>query len=136
MEVQMNRKMLIGDPPVIHLTQNDVHRLDPLLAGLAGTSRTIDYLSREVERASIVADDHPLSFVKLGSRVFFQDEAEKLYTGNIAFPNDAAKHPDAISVLTPVGAALLGLGERESISYETLDGRTKTLTVLRLLPPS
>jgi regulator of nucleoside diphosphate kinase len=133
----MNRKMLLGDPPAIHLTQNDLRRLDALLAGLAGTiSRTVDYLSRGLERASIVADDASLSFVKLGSRASFEDETGKLYTGTITFPGESAGHPDAISILTPVGAALLGLAEGQSISYETLDGRTKTLTVLRLLPTS
>jgi len=130
----MNRKMMLGDPPEIHLTQNDLGRLDSLLAAFPNTSRVLEFLRREIDRASILADDNPLPFVKLGSRVAFEDETGKLYTGTVAFPSELAHHADSISVLTPVGAALIGLAEGQSISYETLDGRTKTLTVLRILP--
>jgi regulator of nucleoside diphosphate kinase len=39
-----------------------------------------------------------------------------------------------ISILTPVGSALFGLSEGQSIAYETPDGRIKTLTALRISP--
>ena len=130
----MNRKAILGDPPAIRLTQNDVRRLDALLAGLANTSQALDYLSREVERAAVVADDDSAAFVKLGSRVVFEDETGKRYTGTVGFPGELSQHPDAISILTPVGAALLGLAEGQSISYETRDRRINTLTVRHLLP--
>jgi regulator of nucleoside diphosphate kinase len=132
----VNRKTMLGDPPVIHLTTEDLGRLDALLAGIAGGSRPIEFLRREVERATVVADTDAASYVRLGTRVSFEDETGKLYTGTVGFPSDIASHPDPISILTPVGAALLGLAEGQSISYETLDGRTKTLTVLRLIQPA
>jgi regulator of nucleoside diphosphate kinase len=131
----MNRKLQLGDPPAIRLTHRDLGRLDALLAGLPNTSRVLEYLRREVDRASIVADDDDsASFVKLGSRVCFEDESGRKHTGTLAFPAEMGDHPDSISVLTPVGAALLGLAEGQSISYETPDQRIKTLTVLRILP--
>jgi regulator of nucleoside diphosphate kinase len=126
--------MMLGDPPAIRLTKNDLGRLDALLAGISNTSSCIEFLRREVERATVVAEADAARFVKLGTRVSFEDETGKLYTGTVGFPSDVAGHPDPISILTPVGAALLGLAEGQSISYETLDRRTKTLTVLRLLP--
>jgi regulator of nucleoside diphosphate kinase len=130
----MNRKLQLGDPPAIHLTHRDLGRLDALLAGLSSTSRVLEYLQREVDRAAVVADDDSTSFVKLGSRVAFEDDSGRLYTGTVAFPGEMAEYPDSISILTPVGAALLGLGEGQSISYETPDRRIKTVTVRRLLP--
>jgi regulator of nucleoside diphosphate kinase len=129
----MNRKTLLGDPP-ISLTNNDIGRLEALLAALSSTSSSFDFLRREVERATVVAEPDAAPFVKLGSRLAFEDETGKLYTGTVGFPIDVAGHPDSISILTPVGAALLGLAEGHSISYKTRDGRTKQLTVLRLLP--
>jgi regulator of nucleoside diphosphate kinase len=132
----MNRKTMLGDPPAIHLTNNDLGRLDALLAGLSNTPSYLEFLRHEVDRATVVAEVEAAPFVKLGSRVSFEDETGKLYAGTVGFPSDIAGHPDPISILTPVGAALLGLAEGQSISYETLDGRTKTLTVLRLLPYS
>jgi len=35
-------------------------------------------------------------------------------------------------VLTPIGAALIGLGEGQSITWKTRDGRTRELRVLRV----
>ena len=130
----MNRKLLLGDPPSIRVTHHDLGRLDALLAGLSSSSRVLDYLRREVDRAAVVANDDSSSFVKLGSRVAFEDESGRLHTGTVVFPGELTQYPDSISVLTPVGAALLGLAEDQSISYETPDQRVKTLTVLRLLP--
>ena len=130
----MNRKSLLGDPPEIRITRNDIGRLEALLAALSATSPSLEFLRREVERATVVADADASSIVKLGSRVAFEDEAGKLYTGTVGFPSDIVEHTDSISILTPVGTALLGLAEGESIAYETRDGRTKRLTVLRLLP--
>lgn len=130
----MNRKLQLGDPPSIRLTHHDLGRLDALLAGLSSSSRVLEYLRREVDRASVVEDDDTSSFVKLGSRVAFEDETGRLHTGTVVFPGELGQHPDSISILTPVGAALLGLAEGQSISYETPDRRIKTLTVLRLLP--
>ena len=130
----MNRKTMLGDPPAIHLTQDDLGRLDALLAGLPNSSPALDFLRREVDRATVVRETEAAHFVRLGSRVSFEDEMGKRYTGTVGFPNDIAGRPHPISILTPVGAALLGLAEGQSIAYETLDGRTKTLTVVRLLP--
>jgi len=132
----MNRKTMLGDPPAIHLTHDDIGRLEALLAGWSKPCSALEFLRREVERAAIVADADAASLVKLGSRVAFEDEAGKLYTGTVGFPIDIAAYPDPISILAPVGAALLGLAEGQSISYETPDGRTKRLTVVRVLPDS
>ena len=131
----MSRKMILGDPPAIRLTDNDLGRLDALLSGSSSKPR-LEFLRREVDRAVVVAEAEAASFVKLGSLMSFEDEAGRLYTGTIGFPRDVAGHLNPISILTPVGVALLGLAEGESISYETLDARIKTLTVIRLLPPT
>jgi regulator of nucleoside diphosphate kinase len=51
----------------------------------------------------------------------------------LVFPREHAVHDGALSVLTPLGAALIGLREGQSITFETLDGRTRRVTVLRVL---
>ena len=40
-----------------------------------------------------------------------------------------------VSVLTPVGAALIGLSEGQAMEWHTLDGERKTLTVLKVHQP-
>ncbi len=130
----MNRKTLLGDPPMIHITGKDFHRLDVLLAALddKSISDTLQFLHNELIRARVVEDPKPTTrFVQIGSRVLFKDEQGNRYRLTLALPGQTGL-PRKISILTPAGAALLGLSEGQSISYETPDKRIKTITVLRV----
>jgi regulator of nucleoside diphosphate kinase len=48
----------------------------------------------------------------------------------LVFPAEADIAEGKISVLTPVGAALIGLTEGQSIMWTTRDGRDQELTIL------
>jgi hypothetical protein len=77
----MNRKSLLGDPPQIRATNRDLGQLENVLAALPKTSRVFEFLRREVDRAMPVDEaevDAP--FIKLGSRVTFEDDSGKTYT--------------------------------------------------------
>lgn len=129
----MNRRMLLGDPPPIHITGQDLGRLDSLLAGLAGRipSPILEFLRAELDRARVVDDGHrDTRFVRIGSTIRFSDEQGKVYRLTLTLPGAKPGDTEAISIMTPVGAALLGLSEGQSISYETPDNRIKTITVL------
>lgn len=133
----MNRKMLLGDPPLIHVTGRDLGRLDVLLANLGtkpGTDNpTLEFLRGELDRAQLVDEaDAVTPFVRIGSRVLFWDEHGKTYRFTLVLPGRKPSELGTISVMTPVGAALLGLSEGQSISYETPDNRIKTITVLKI----
>ena len=131
----MNRKMLLGDPPSIHITGRDFGRLDVLLANLAARAKTpvLTFLQNELDRARLVDESAMATpFVRIGSRVLFKDESGKSYCLTLSLPGESWDGSDAISVLTPVGAALLGLSQGQSIAYETPDCRIKTITVLEV----
>lgn len=135
MEVMMNRKTLMGDPPPIHITGRDLGRLDVLLANLSAKTETpvLKFLQDELDRARLVdVAEAATPFVRIGSRVAFEDDGGKTYRLTLSLPGEASGGADTISVLTPVGAALLGLSQGQSIAYETLDGRIKTITVLEV----
>ncbi|KAA0682622.1 GreA/GreB family elongation factor [Azospirillum brasilense] len=136
----MNRKSMLGDPPPIRITPQDLGRLDVLLAHLSRPAGVIDFLQREVDRADVAdppdGGDGGTPFVRLGSRVTFADDRGTRHTATLITPDEAARRQDGISILTPVGAALLGLSEGQSIAYGTLDGRTKSVQVLRIEPPA
>ncbi len=123
--------------PNITLTRRDVGRLDTLLGGavLDRIGKVGEFLLDELTRAEIVPDDEaPATLVTMNTTVRFRDEESgRISEVTLAYPQDAAARDGAVSVLTPVGAALLGLSEGQSISYETLDGRLKTLTVINVL---
>ena len=90
-------------------------------------------LLREVNRAIIVPDDQlPTNVVAVHSRV---DVHDNLAGTNreivLVFPDEAHTEPNAVSVLTPLGAALIGLSEGASIDWCTASGDRSSKTVLR-----
>jgi regulator of nucleoside diphosphate kinase len=130
----MNRKMLLGDPPSINITGHDLDRLDVLLekASIKTNTPVLEFLRNEVDRARLVDEADVITpFVRIGSRVLFKDEAGKIYRRTLMLAGEISDE-DKISILTPVGAALLGLSNGQSIAYETPDYRIKTITVLEI----
>jgi regulator of nucleoside diphosphate kinase len=126
--------------PEITLTRRDLGALDALLgnATLERIGKVGEFLLTELTRAHIVDDsDVPPNVVTMGATVrFSDDESGRVNVVRLVYPREALSPGETISVLTPVGAALLGLSEGQSIEYETLDGRHKTLTVLKVLASS
>jgi regulator of nucleoside diphosphate kinase len=92
----------------------------------------------EIGRAEVVpAGRVPPGVVAMHSRVEYRDEA----TGatrrlQLVYPHEADIAQGKVSVLTPVGAALIGLAEGESIEFPTGDGRSRRLTVLAVAAPA
>lgn len=125
----MNRKEL----PPITLTRSDCDRLDRL-ASAAASSPTSDFLAREVARATVVpSETAPRDVVAMGSKVTFRDDATgQDRTVTLVYPDEADMTEGRVSVLTPVGAALIGLSVEQSIERQTPDGGWRSLTVLRV----
>jgi len=90
------------------------------------------FLREEIERADIMSDDvAPNSSVRVGCYVKFVDHADaRVRRVQLVFPDEAwCKH--CISVLSPVGTALIGLGPGQSIRW-TEQGRERSLAVLEV----
>lgn len=121
--------------PSILVTKEDKRRLSGLAnSGMERFPRVADFLAREMERASIVPDDADMrGVVRMGSQVDYRDddsgEAREVV---LVYPHDADISRKRISVLTPVGAALIGLSVGQTIQFQTPDRRTRALTVLRV----
>jgi regulator of nucleoside diphosphate kinase len=118
--------------PDIMLGASDHRQLLVLAMAGAGHSADIaDHLLYELERAHVVPDSQlPGDVVGMGSNVRYRtwDGVEREVT--LVYPARANIAEGRISVLTPVGTALLGLTAGQSISWLTRDGRRQTLTVL------
>ena len=125
----MSRKEL----PPITLTRSDCDRLDRL-ASAAAASPTSDFLAREVARATVVpSETAPRDVVAMGSTVSFRDDTTgQGRTITLVYPDEADLAQGRISVLTPVGAALIGLPVGQSIEWQTPGGGWRSLTVLRV----
>ena len=124
-----------ASPPTIVIAKPDYERLSNLVDSALATPLVGEYLADELERANIVeADEIQPTVVTMHSRVAFRDESTgDVRTVSLVYPGEEDIDEGCISVLTPVGAALLGLSEGQSITWETLTGESRVLTVLRLL---
>lgn len=92
-------------------------------------------LAEELERAIVVPSDRiPKNIVTMHSRVIYLDES----TGTtreveLVYPDEAAPVTGKVSVLAPVGSALLGLSVGQSIDWEFPTGEVHRLRVERVL---
>lgn len=119
--------------PPITLCTTDAERLQVLSAASRRlTPEVADFLDGELERARIVPPDAlPASFVRMGSRVCFRDDGPGLTTHAVlVYPGREDTERRHISILSPVGAALIGLSPNQSIVFVTAHGRRRKLTVL------
>jgi len=92
-------------------------------------------LAPELERADIVPFHAvPPNVVTMNSRVAFEDETTgEFRVVTIVYPQEADPSEGKISVMAPVGSALLGLTVGQSIEWCFPDGRPRTLRVVELL---
>ena len=122
--------------PEIVVSDTDHARLTTLAnSALETVPDTAEELLSELDRARIVADGSmPRDVVRMGSAVEFRaDNDQKRVT--LVFPQEADIAAGKISVLTPVGAALIGLAKGESISWTARDGTSHELTILSVEQP-
>jgi regulator of nucleoside diphosphate kinase len=123
--------------PNIKITKRDMNRLESLLHDHAAIRswKAVAFLVGELDRATVVADEEiEPTVVTIGARVAFrQDGRDETTVVTLALPGMRDLYPDAISILTPVGAALIGLSVGQSIAFAGPDGRGHRLTVTALL---
>jgi regulator of nucleoside diphosphate kinase len=93
-------------------------------------------LLREIYRATIVPSDHlPANVVGINSYVDVRDNVAGANRRIVlVLPDGASTQPNAVSVLSPLGAALIGLSEGSSIEWCTASGDRSSVTVLRSTP--
>lgn len=93
-------------------------------------------LHEEADRTELVpAADLPATTVALGSTVEFHDSAaDETRSVQLVLPGEADIAARRVSMLSLVGAGLIGLSEGQSIDWPTQDGRMRRLTVLRVQP--
>lgn len=87
-------------------------------------------LVTEIERADLrPAKDLPPDVVTIGSEVTFND-GKRTHTVRVVLPADADIANGRVSVITPVGAALIGLRAGQSIEWTMPSGETRLIEVV------
>lgn len=121
--------------PPISLRMCDVDRLRNLAeAASEKYPQTCDFLAREIDRAEILPDARLLpGLVTMHSEIAFRDDIsgqERSVT--LVYPEAADVESGKISILTPIGAALIGLSVGQTIEFQTPGGGWRSLTVLKV----
>jgi len=95
-----------------------------------------DELLTELDRARIVADESVgEGTVRMGSQARYSTETGEERTVTLVYPGDADISEGRISILTPIGTALIGLSVGSSINWKGRNGRLHQMTVLSVVAP-
>ncbi len=116
----------------IILTSLDLDRLEALLDSLpANAFAGRAELQAELERAEIVAPDQvPPDVVTMNSTVRFTiAETGESFRLTLVYPKDVGGDAGRISVLAPVGSALLGLSVGDQMQWPRPGGGVSTVRV-------
>ena len=105
--------------PVIILTSQDLDRLEALLDALpVATFAGKADLRAELDRADVVEPKEvPPDVVTMNSKVRFALESGEEFCLTLVYPQDMDGSAERISILAPVGSALLGLSEGDHIEW-------------------
>ena len=121
--------------PKIVISSDDLAHIEALAEGaMLRNPALADRLLDELGRARIVpAGKMPKSVVTIGSRVTYRDEAAgQVKSVTLVYPEEADITRQRVSVMTPIGVALLGLAEGAAFYWDTRDNQRRMLTVIRV----
>lgn len=115
----------------IFVTEQDKIRLTKLFSSTVGFRsrdlKTVKDLLSELERAVVIDEDNSGSnIVKMNSSVQIKDlDTGEEYEYTIVYPEYADSSENKISILAPIGTALLGYKKGDTISWEVPKGKRK-----------
>lgn len=116
--------------PAILIPASDYDRLEELAD--KAPAPLDSYLQRELVRAQIIDDaDFDPGAARIGSRITYKEEpAGQTRTVTLVWPEQADVGKGRISVITAIGAALLGLRAGSRIEWVAPLGGARSLAVM------
>lgn len=122
----------------IYITDKDMARLEELLeiAGeyAARDNKHLEELSRELLKAEVVESaEIPANVVTMNSQVLLLDvDTNESKTYRLVFPRDADLEQNRISILAPIGTAMIGCRVGNVIRWNAPAGERR-LKIARIL---
>lgn len=105
--------------PAITISSLDADRLYKLIETMPANISGIQELESELDRANIVEPTEvPANIITMNSTVDFIVEAtQEEFVLTLVYPKDVDQSGTKISILAPVGSALLGLSQGDEIEW-------------------
>lgn len=117
----------VMDTRVIYITEADMKRLRPLIEGMKNSRDDLRGLQAELEHARVVTPtDVPPDVITMNSKARLRDldtGEEMIFT--LAFPGNASIEHDRISVVAPIGTAMLGHRIGDEFEWEVPAGSVR-----------
>ena len=117
----------ITDRRVIYITETDMQRLRPLIEGMKNSRDDLRALESELKQARVVMPaDVPPDVITMNSKARLRD----LDTGEdlvftVVFPGNASIEHDRISVVAPIGTAMLGQRVGDEFEWQVPAGQVR-----------
>ena len=124
--------MQAGTKPAIQIGETDFERLNGLAEAVINRLPDLaEELLVELDRADVVAEARlSAKVVRMGSILTYSTDEHGPRRVTLVYPGEADIELGRISILTPIGVALIGLAEGQSIEWFARDRRRHRLTVL------
>jgi regulator of nucleoside diphosphate kinase len=119
----------------IFVTARDLERLTDLLSAHGGRDTSaVDRLEEQLGRATVLPSDQiPSDIVTMRSTVVVEDQSGARREMQLVYPKEANPSHGQVSVLAPIGSALLGLRVGQSIDWPLPGGRKTKLKIIKVL---
>ena len=127
-----------GEKPMIHVIDSEADALYELAMSIEERSPDVaGKLCEELDRADVVAaEDLPPDVVTMDSEVEFVDERSGgRRKVQLVWPRDANLDQNRLSVLTLVGAGLIGMRAGSAIDWPDRSGRERCLRIVDVRQP-
>lgn len=115
---------MVAPRQIIYVTEADLNRLQALIAGMRnhGSNKVrahLDRLENELDQAEIIAPQSiPKDVITMRSRVRLQDiDSGQEMVYSLVFPNEANLGQGKISILAPIGTAMIGYQVGDTIEW-------------------
>ncbi len=121
--------------PPIHMIDSEAEALTDLALSVEERLPQVsEMLMDEITRATThKAERMPRDVVVMRATVEFRDESnDTTRTVQLVYPGQADISAGRISILTPIGAGLIGLREGQSINWPDRDGHERKLTIIKV----
>lgn len=134
----MTKKNAAAQPPIQMIDSEADALADLAMAAAERAPQVSRLLLGEIERAAV--HDRaaiPADVVTMGATVEFIDEASGAdRTIQLVYPKHADIAAGRVSILTPVGAGLIGLRKGQSILWPDRSGHERRLTIVKVSQPA
>ncbi len=126
----------MSELPSITVSSLDLERLEALLEGVRSSSNPeIEGLRSELQRANIVDPrEVPPTVVTMNSKVrFVVEDTDREFELTLCYPRDLDGRPDKVSILAPIGSALLGLAVGQRIEWPLPGGKLAHVRIVDVI---